>query len=128
MLGSLSSVHRISYEHAVRERGVVLCPLCSDDVTVSWPWFEIDSAGKCRCTQTVFAGCFALQLADQLCTIIDQYDNEDFDLGIKQFMIEQAIQQVRLISASKYTQSVCSILTSQAVGVLQIMSAPIKYM
>jgi hypothetical protein len=26
--------------------------------------------------------------------IIEQYDNEDFDLGIKQFMIEQAIQQV----------------------------------
>ena len=37
-----------------------------------------------------------MQLADQLNAIMDQYDNEDFDLGIKQFMIEQAIQQVRL--------------------------------
>ncbi len=35
-----------------------------------------------------------MQLAEQLYAIIEQYDNEDFDLGIKQFMIEQAIQQV----------------------------------
>lgn len=34
------------------------------------------------------------QLAEQLHAIMNQYDNEDFDLGIKQFMIEQAIQQV----------------------------------
>lgn len=33
------------------------------------------------------------ELAEQLNAIMDQYDNEDFDLGIKQFMIEQAIQQ-----------------------------------
>lgn len=35
-----------------------------------------------------------LQLAETLYAIMSQYDNEDFDLGIKQFMIEQAIQQV----------------------------------
>jgi len=33
------------------------------------------------------------ELADTLQAILDQYDNEDFDLGIKQYMIEQAIQQ-----------------------------------
>jgi len=33
------------------------------------------------------------QIAEQLNAIMNQYDAEDFDLGIKQFMIEQAIQQ-----------------------------------
>lgn len=34
------------------------------------------------------------QIAEQLEALYAQYDNEDFDLGIKQFMVEQAIQQV----------------------------------
>ncbi len=34
------------------------------------------------------------EIAEQLDALYNQYDNEDFDLGIKQFMIEQAIQQV----------------------------------
>jgi cell division protease FtsH len=34
------------------------------------------------------------EIAEQLEALYDQYDMEDFDLGIKQFMIEQAIQQV----------------------------------
>jgi hypothetical protein len=32
------------------------------------------------------------EIAEQLEVLYLQYDNEDFDLGIKQFMIEQAIQ------------------------------------
>lgn len=44
------------------------------------------------------------QIGEQLEALYDQYDAEDFELGIKQFMIEQAIQQVRAeicIMASK---------------------------
>jgi cell division protease FtsH len=33
------------------------------------------------------------EIYTQVNAILNQYDNEDFDLGIKQFMIEQAIQQ-----------------------------------
>jgi hypothetical protein len=33
------------------------------------------------------------QIYTQIDAIMNQYDMEDFDLGIKQFMIEQAIQQ-----------------------------------
>ena len=32
------------------------------------------------------------EIAEQLEALYSQYDNEDFDLGIKQFMIEQKIQ------------------------------------
>ena len=34
------------------------------------------------------------EVGEQLEALYNQYDAEDFDLGIKQFMIEQAIQQV----------------------------------
>ena len=34
------------------------------------------------------------EVGNQLEALYDQYDAEDFELGIKQFMIEQAIQQV----------------------------------
>ena len=34
------------------------------------------------------------EIGSQLHSIKNQYDNEDFDLGIKQFMIEQSIQAV----------------------------------
>jgi hypothetical protein len=40
-----------------------------------------------------------MQLADTLQSILDQYDNEDFDLGIQQYMMEQQIQQVCLPAA-----------------------------
>ena len=33
--------------------------------------------------------------------LYNQYDAEDFELGIKQFMIEQAIQQVRCLSHAR---------------------------
>jgi hypothetical protein len=36
----------------------------------------------------------AVQIALQLEAILNQYDMEDFDLGIKQFLIEQSIQEV----------------------------------
>jgi len=36
------------------------------------------------------------QIGEQLEALYNQYDAEDFELGIKQFMIEQAIQQVKV--------------------------------
>ena len=33
------------------------------------------------------------EIYTQINALLNQYDNEDFDLGIKQFMMEQAIQQ-----------------------------------
>jgi len=41
------------------------------------------------------------ELADTLQAIMNQYDDENFDLGIKQFMIERAIQQDLEDGASK---------------------------
>ncbi len=35
------------------------------------------------------------QVADQIRAILEQYDREDFDLGIKQFMLEAKVKAVR---------------------------------
>ena len=34
------------------------------------------------------------EVAEQVRAVFDQYDNEDFDLGIKQFMLEQKVKAV----------------------------------
>lgn len=56
-------------------------------------------AGAARHAHKCARPCVHAQLSMQLEAILDQYEKEDFDLGIKQFMIEQAIQQVRYATA-----------------------------
>lgn len=43
------------------------------------------------------------EVAEQVRAVFDQYDNEDFDLGIKQFMLEQKVKAVSVAERSGLT-------------------------
>ena len=57
-------------------------------------WLGTLSQGRPLSFQDVPVRHSKREIGEQLEALYDQYDAEDFDLGIKQFMIEQAIQQV----------------------------------
>ncbi|KAI8464373.1 MAG: hypothetical protein J3K34DRAFT_526266 [Monoraphidium minutum] len=81
LLGLLRIFRGNAYEDALSSRLGV--PLDFDDLMTSMVYAPQDVPGR------LSRG----QLYAQVDAIMNQYDNEDFDLGIKQFMIEQAIQQ-----------------------------------